>query len=346
MTQLSDYICQKCKGKMVYTKEIRRGLLSSFVFICEKCGNSLNIKSDITFNDENINTSAVLGIVSTGLGFYHLQEFLAHLNVPAMSYGTFHSYEEQIIQGEYLKLSKQLEAEALAEEIRLAIEMNEVDSAGNALISVEFDGSWEKRSYTTNCSSLAGCAAIIGLRTKKILYSDIKQKYCHICQIAKSKGVTPRSHNCRKNYEGPSSGMETQIIIEGFKFCAERGARFHKFVGDGDSSTYKALRDLQIYKDPYIMIEKFECVSHLFRNFLKQFKALIKSSKLSIKGRKLLTLETGNAIYFTAKLRCCSTVDDWFNCYESIKTFSVLILTHHNHHFYFRIPNTIIIQIL
>ncbi|KAG4074576.1 hypothetical protein HA402_004447 [Bradysia odoriphaga] len=298
MAQVTDFACRQCEnGKLNYTKEIRKGMQSLFIFECKNCGNSAKFDSCRTYDvDEDINTSAVLGIISIGLGYYHLQEFMAHLNVPVMSYMTYHKHEEDRIQGEYLKLSKQLEDAALAEEIRLAIAANQVDSAGNALISVEFDGSWEKRSYTTNFSSLAGCAAIIGLRTKKILYSATKQKYCHICKISTKKGVTPRQHICKQNYDGPSSGMETQIIIEGFKYCAEKGARFNKFVGDGDSSTYKALRDLQIYRDPPIMIEKFECVNHLFRNFFKQFKALFRKGKVSSKGRKLITLEIGRMI--------------------------------------------------
>ena len=97
--------------------------------------------------------------------------------------------------------------------------------------------------------------------------------------------------------------MEQQIIKEGFKFCAKQGARFNRFVGDGDSSTYKALRDLQLYKDPDITIEKFECVNHLFRNFLRQFKALLKSSKISVKSRNLLNLEIGNTSIFNAAVK-------------------------------------------
>lgn len=267
--------------------------------MCNSCGKTMRFNSCPTYDDTiDINLSAVLGITAVGLGHYHLQEFLAHLNVPVMSYVTYHKYEAERVQVEYFKLSKKLEAEALAEEIRLAKENNDVDLAGNALIAVEFDGSWEKRSYTNNFSSLSGCAAIVGLRTKKILYSAVKKKYCHVCKIAESQNTTPRKHDCKRNYEGPSSGMETQIIIDGFKYCAEKGARFNKYVGDGDSSTYKALRDLQLYKDPFIQIEKFECVNHLFRNFFKQYKALLKSSKMNVKGRKLLTLEIGNVVLF------------------------------------------------
>lgn len=296
MTQLTNYDCFGCKrGKIIFQKEIGRGLKSAFIFECNNCQRKIRFNSCPIHDDsEDINLSSVLGITAVGLGHYHLQEFLAHLNVPAMSYVTYHKLEEEI-QAKYFELSKKLEAEALEEEIKLAKERNEVDSAGNALIAVEFDGSWEKRAYTSNFTSLAGCAAIIGLRTKKILYSGVKTKYCHICKIAESENTTAPKHDCNRNWDGPSSGMETQIIIDGFKHCAEKGARFHKYVGDGDSSTYKALRDIQIYKDPFIPIEKFECINHLFRNFFKQFKALLKSTKINNKGRKLLTLEIGIA---------------------------------------------------
>lgn len=301
MKQFTQYNCTICEsGTFIFSKEIRRGLQSSIIFMCNNCGQTLRLNTCPTYDDtENINSSAILGITAIGLGHYHLQEFLAHLNIPSMSYVTYHKYEEEKIQREYYKLCKELEAEALNEEIRLAKENNEVDAGGNALISVEFDGSWEKRAYTGNFSSLSGCAAIIGLRTKKILYSAVKKKYCHICKIAASRNITPRQHDCKKNYDGPSSGMETQIIIDGFKYCAEKGARFNRYVGDGDSSTYKALRDLQLYKDPFIPIEKFECVNHLFRNFFKQWKALLKSSKVNAKGRKLLSLEIGKVISAT-----------------------------------------------
>lgn len=295
MQRMTKNICSECEvGRVIFIKELRRGLQSSFMFQCTDCRKTHRVNSYPVYEDEqNINMSSVLGIASVGLGYYHLEEFLSHLNVPSMSYVTYHKYEENI-QKEYFKLALKLEEEALNEEIRLAKENNEVDSAGNALIVVEFDGSWGKRSYRNNFSSLSGCAAIIGLRTKKILYSGVKNKYCHICKIAQSKDIQPREHECNRNYEGPSSGMETQIIIDGFNFCAKKGARFHIYVGDGDSSIDKALRDIRLYTDPDIDIEKFECINHLFRNFLKQFLSLIGSSKIKLYARKLLSPATGN----------------------------------------------------
>lgn len=65
--------------------------------------------------------------------------------------------------------------------------------------------------------------------------------------------------------------MESDIVTEGFVSCGERGARIHKLIADGDSNTYKNLRDERVYKDPDVFIEKFECVNHLHRNFRAKF---------------------------------------------------------------------------
>lgn len=279
---------------MIFEKEIKKGLMSIFKFRCNSCVNTARINSCFPKNQcqSSVNESAALGIVSIGLGFYHLEEFLAHMDVKCMSYSTFHRLDVKL-QADWWKLAKQFEEEALNEEIRLAKDNNQVDSAGNVLIEAEIDGSWCKRSFGNNFSSLSGCAAIIGRRTKKIIYSGVKNKYCHICKIAESKKMEPRIHECKANYVGPSSGMETEIILDGFKFCNEKAVRFHKLVGDGDSSTYKAIRDLNLYKDPDINTEKFECENHVYKNYNKKCDTLHTDKKLTLRGRKLLPKNIG-----------------------------------------------------
>lgn len=302
MQDMTKNVCKKCNiGEMIFESEFKKGLISIFRFRCTHCAKTKRIDScppAKTNTYANVNEAAVLGIVSIGLGRYHLEEFLAHLNIPCMCYSTFHKIDTKL-QLDWLQVAKKLETEALNEEIRLAKENNEVDSAGNALIAAEIDGSWGKRSYTNNFSSLSGCAAIIGRRTNKIIYSDVKNKYCHTCKIAESKGIPVKIHKCKKNYDGPSSGMETLIIVEGFKFIAEKGARINKFIGDGDSSTYKALRDLTLYKDPDVDIEKFVCQNHIFRNYTKKCNALPTSTKFKLHGRKLLPADLGKDSIFS-----------------------------------------------
>lgn len=222
---------------------------------------------------------------------------MSHLNIPCMCYSTFHKIDKKL-QDAWWKVAKKLEEDALNEEIRLAKENNEVDSAGNALIAVEIDGSWGKRSFTNNFSSLSGCAAIIGRRTNKIIYADVKNKYCHICKIAETKDIQPRVHVCKANYDGPSSRMETAIIVKGFMFLAEKGVIVNKFIGDGDSSTYKALRELPLYKDTGVDLEKFHCENHIYRNFGKKCNTLPTNTKFKRSGRKLLPQTLGNHTIF------------------------------------------------
>lgn len=293
MQNLFEILCKRCDGNMDFAKETKRGLISTFHFTCTSCGSKKKIDSCPKIkNQANNNEAAVLGIVSIGLGHYHLQEFLAHFNIPCMSYQMFY-HVEKYLQTDWWTLAKKLESEALTNEIRLAKESNQIDSAGNALIGVNVDASWQTRAYSGNLRSLAGCAAIIGTRTKKIIYCDIKNKYCHVCKIAQSKHSPPNKHGCNANYTGPSTGMESAIIVEGFKYCAELGARFHKFVGDGDSSTYKALRDLRLYQSPNVFIDKYDCVNHVYKNYTKKYAALESKTKFK-KSRKLISRKTGN----------------------------------------------------
>lgn len=286
--------CKKCNSEIIFTKETRRGLASKYHFTCSSCYRKKHIDSCPKVKCQaNNNEAAVNGIISIGLGYYHLQEFLTHFNIPCMSYQTFYNVEKRL-QTDWWELAKKLETEALEEEKKLAKGHNEIDSAGNALIAVKVDGSWPTRSYSKNFKSLAGCAAIVGVRTNKVMYTHVKNKYCHTCKIAASKSLPPNLHQCNANWTGPSTGMETAIIVEGFKYCAEKGARFHKFVGDGDSSTYKTLRDLRLYQNPTVYIDKLHCVTHVHKNFYKKFAALETNKKFNPNTRKLISTKIGN----------------------------------------------------
>lgn len=278
---------------MICTNEIKKGLLSTFEFTCTECGYCQNVYSHYG-NPIDLNSAAVLGITSVGLGAYHLNEICTNLEIPCMTNYLYDTKQKEQ-QKDWWTLAKEASREALEEEIRLAVEHGDVDSSGNALVVIVCDGSWAKRSYNTNFTSLSGCAVMIGVRTKKVVYFDVKDKYCHVCKIAESRGGTPRAHECKKNYVGPSSSMETTIIIEGFQHCETLGARFKEFIADGDSSTFKNISDLKIYQNPEMEVEKDECCNHLYRNFRSAFGNLGKGKKKSKNvSHKLITKSKGN----------------------------------------------------
>lgn len=59
-------------------------------------------------------------------------------------------------------------------------------------------------------------ACIVGVRTKKILYIGVRNKYCCVCQASKKNG-NEINHLCYKNWNSPSTPMEADIIVDGFK---------------------------------------------------------------------------------------------------------------------------------
>jgi hypothetical protein len=57
----------------------------------------------------------------------------------------------------------------------------------------------------------------VGAKTKKVLFVGVRNKYCCICQKASKNNMDPKEHICFKNWNLPSTAMEADIIVEGFK---------------------------------------------------------------------------------------------------------------------------------
>lgn len=132
----------------------------------------------------------------------------------------------------------------------------------------------------------------MGQETQKVLFIGIRNKYCCICTRAETKQEEPTQHICFKNWNGPSTGMESDIIVEGFKRSVEmHGVKYLYLVGDGDSSVTKKLAESNPYNTP---IMKIECRNHLLRNYCTRLRELtqkkISSAKknVNIKQRNVL----------------------------------------------------------
>lgn len=145
------------------------------------------------------------GAVAIGCGNTQLNELLAAMDLPQISSNIFNKRMDTVnnIWEKEIAISMN---DAANEERRLSIEDGKVSADGIPLIDVIVDGCWGKRSYKKNYSSLSGAAAIIGKRTKN--------KYCCICAQAAKKNVTPKEHECYKNYSGE--------YFKIFFFCIEQ----------------------------------------------------------------------------------------------------------------------------
>jgi hypothetical protein len=177
-----------------------------------------NIYSTENSNSQNychINNAGVCGAIAVGVDFSQMTEFCSALDIPNMSQNKYNKCESAVID-KIEELAHEEMIEAGKEEYNLAIEAGEVDSDGIPYITVTVDGAWSKRSYKSNYNALSGVGCIIGARTKKVLYVDVKNKFCKICKIyEKLNERTP--HKCYKNWNGTSTSMEAGIILDGFK---------------------------------------------------------------------------------------------------------------------------------
>lgn len=167
------------------------------------------------------------------------------------------------------------------------------------------DGVWSKRSFNTNFSALSGAAAIISKRFGEVLFIGVKNKYCGICARAESKGISSGDHVCYKNYSGPSTGMESEILLEGFKQSIPmHNLIYERMVADGDSSTYKKILEGRPY--PNCTVEKIECKNHIFRNMCKKLKNITTETKYPSNLRKKITTQRILAI---RKVICSSITE-------------------------------------
>ncbi|GBN00759.1 hypothetical protein AVEN_220264-1 [Araneus ventricosus] len=232
------------------------------------------------------NTAAVTGIRNIEGGFSNREEFFSALDIPLMSEKTFTKEQEKISDAWKVTELKEMEL-AVFEERSLSIQRGDVDSEGIPLLTVVVGGSWVKRSYKTNYTSLSGVSSHSWIRKQKGFIRR-RNKYCVICARAESKGLKPDEHKCFRNWMGSSSAMEADIIVDGFTKRVEmHGVKYARFIGDGDSNVYKKILDSMPYDN--LTVEKIECKNHLLRNMCNKLKDIARNGKIGhVTLRKLI----------------------------------------------------------
>ena len=284
----SSSSCSFSSEPVTVREERRDGLSSTLITHCHNCSEDFTLQTSSKvkgLTDKphwEANVAAVWGQMSTGGGHSTLVETMAVLGVPVMNKRCFISTERRIgewwcaLLEESMKLAGQ-------EERELAIARG-TTCLGDPAITVILDGGWSKRTHKHSYNAKSGVAIIIGYETGKILFMGIRNKYCSVCALA-TNGKPPE-HTCFKNWDGSSSAMETDIIVEGFKMCVQQhGVKYSKFIGDGDSSVRHAL----VSSIPWgFAIEKIECANHAVKCFRTHLETVVVDNP-RYKGRGKLT---------------------------------------------------------
>ncbi|XP_048001428.1 uncharacterized protein LOC125238199 [Leguminivora glycinivorella] len=175
MTQLTaieshgdKFGCRLSNLKIVQEKQT--GLKSVFSYKCRMCGLKFVLN---TCDDDamklDVNAGAVSGAIVTGIGWSNLNEINASMDLPTMSFNLYSSTHDDV--AEIWRITAEQTMQKAAEDEReAAIIRGDVNDAGIAMIPVEADACWSKRSYRTNYSALSGVAAIVGEHTGKVLH--------------------------------------------------------------------------------------------------------------------------------------------------------------------------------
>lgn len=138
-------------------------------------------------------------------------------------------------------------------------------------------GSWHTRGHT---SSL-GTGIVIDMHTGLIVDYEVLSKRCMVCLKMKNKvkneTVTKEKYiqwlekhksDCNINYDGTSGAMEEKAAVILWSRSIELKLRYVTFVGDGDCSSYNALREMNNKEGPYGIentVSKEECVNHVHK---------------------------------------------------------------------------------
>jgi hypothetical protein len=271
--------CKKCvNSSLSIHDETWVGIDSTLHLKCECCNRIIKISCDSEHNSLPVNEASVLGTIEGGGGYQSQFDYLKTLDIPPMSFRCYQRHELQLTStlqtSTYHDILKNGQ-----EELELALkDPNTIYYDNIPGISVTCDGGWGKRSYGHTFNSLSGCAVILGNKTGKILHLGIRNKYCHSCVVSPNK--TGEEHTCFKNYEGSSSSMETDIILQGFlESKANHGLIYNNMLADQDSSVFATVSDAM--KQKYsLVVTKTNCVNHAMKNLKKKFYKMLTATKV------------------------------------------------------------------
>ena len=279
----------ECGGEVKLSGEHnQRGLASILSATCTTCDMKISFQTSPVVQGSKkwqINLAAVWGQMATGGGYSTLQESMAVIGVPVMTKKSFIATERMVADKWWESLEISMK-DAGAEEKQLAISRNSFHE-GVPAITVIVDGGWSKRSHKHSYNAKSGVGIIVGKETGKILHLGVRNKYCWTCSRAESLGKEPSSHRCYRNWDRPSSSMETDIILEGFKAAeSKHGLRYTKFIGDGDSSVHPTLvNEVPVWGH---IIKKVECANHSTKCYRSSLEKLVQDNP-QYKGKGKLT---------------------------------------------------------
>jgi len=250
-------MCKTCKSDIRFSKRAEKGLGFQLVVQC-KCETEIRIPNSPQLNTSfEINRRFVFAMRMIGVGFQGISNFCGLMD---MSHGFSPSTYYDLV--EHIWIAAKTVASIV---FRRAVEEEQQknENAGNVKnhLTVSGDGSWARRGF----SSLIGLATLIGKYSGKVLDLVVKSSVCKKCSMWKGNkddiefNVWYEEHQstCDINHEGSAGLMEVNSVIEMFERSVSlHNVYYEKYVGDGDTKTFKQLKDIAPYGEDVIVKKK------------------------------------------------------------------------------------------
>ncbi|CAN7988728.1 unnamed protein product [Ixodes hexagonus] len=291
-------VCKHCSGTGLTVQEgTKLGLAAKLEVVCPHCGILASSWTSPRQQDSRafeVNIRSIMAIKQIGKGQTALNDFWAAMNVShrGLHHKTFQEHLKKTFrEPEALCMDKFYAESAVA--VRTACQ--KMDQGFCKDITVVYDGTWHKRGHTSHIGvgSVIEYHTVTILRDRLTLYTMVLSNLCLGCQTGPKPGDQGYDswymhHVCQKNTDAKSGRMEVEAALTLFKrSISKHDLRYTALVSDGDSKTFSALREENVYG--LVPIVKEECLNHVQKRMETALRNLVQKSDKPLSGKGRLT---------------------------------------------------------
>lgn len=273
-----------------FMEEKKVGLAQFIKMKCNSCNWEREYCSSKKINKQRkgqspyeINLTSMIAFREIGVGYNGMKNFCGVMNMPPPMNKSAFQKLSKVIHKHYVDVAKMSMKQA-ALEVRNNVSDEVVVNDTVIDTTASFDGTWQKRGHV----SFNGVVTAMSLEGKCIDY-EVKSKVCKSCQYWRKHTDSSDyqkwkdSHDCTINHEGSAGKMETEGVMAIYNRSVKNNRlRYTTYLGDGDSKSFKDVRDAKPYGDD-VLLQKAECVGHV----QKRVGTRLRDLKIRYRGVKL-----------------------------------------------------------
>lgn len=244
--------CATCRGAVLVT-ERTHGFATEVLIECKKGHQHIveahkkknfDLKECKTYLGQyTLNYLAILLSFYLGVGLYGLAKVTGMLGIRPSLEKNNRGWKKltEFVGSQVVQTSQKCMDENLEREMEATKRM-EKDCVrdGRVGIGVSMDAGWQKRGTGRSYQSLSSHMLSIGCYTKGIVALVQFGKKCKQCEWIEKSGVF-KEHDCARNYEGSSKGMESKGALEMVTQIWETGRAWVNTVVSDDDSSIRAI---------------------------------------------------------------------------------------------------------